>query len=373
MRPGARRAALSALAVVAVLLPVAPAPAATFFADEFDGTALDQSRWDTALATSGRRWCGATVANGSEGQWQDPSIAACHGQTQSAPFGSLAVGGGEVALSAGAGRASPYFYAGPPVRQAPIPSSGDFAIEARMRFDSLGRSGAGMYLLLWPDSRPEGSNGPSGPGTVRVFVVWPDPDANRAGAVLLDGEPNRASPNDWHTYRVEYSGDTYTLSIDGLVVDQRRSSVRPNSLWFGNPYFTFWSAEDWADPRVDYVRVTVPDPPPPPPPPVAERLPQAVVLTGRLSRRGLRVRRLRVRAPAGSRIEVSCAPRRCRRRVVRSTSGRSTILRRVARRTLRRGTRLRVKVTKPGFAGVLTVFRVVRGDVRKSERQLPPS
>ena len=98
-----------------------------------------------------------------------------------------------------------------------------------------------------------------------------------------------------------------------------------------------------------------------------------VRLLGDVSSAGTRVRRLTVRAPQGSRIEVHCRGRGCPvRRRTRSRSSRSSLARvrvraertvRLKRleRTFRAGTILTVRVTRAGAIGKYTRFRIRSG------------
>jgi uncharacterized membrane protein YgcG len=102
-----------------------------------------------------------------------------------------------------------------------------------------------------------------------------------------------------------------------------------------------------------------------------KRLDSTAIIRARpAGRRGLRVDSLKVTAPRGSRISVRCAPKRCRPITVRRTRRAQTLLRFRTRRALPVGTRILVRVTKPGTIGEETTFTVVRGDVSKRERAL---
>ena len=118
------------------------------------------------------------------------------------------------------------------------------------------------------------------------------------------------------------------------------------------------------------------EPPPPPPPPPLPQLESSVVLKARLLKRrprGIRVLGLSVKAPLGSRISVSCRPkRRCRNLVVGTTQNATTRLRGIRGRRLRRGTQVYVRVTKPGMIGELTLFTVGRRNVVSNEFPMPP-
>jgi PKD repeat protein len=98
-----------------------------------------------------------------------------------------------------------------------------------------------------------------------------------------------------------------------------------------------------------------------------------VRITGRVTRRGIRLRRMIVDAPGGSTVVVRCQGRHCpfHRQVRTAVSGRSARalarasrlirVRRLERRLLRAGIVLRVSVTKPGTIGKHTRFRIRKG------------
>ena len=118
--------------------------------------------------------------------------------------------------------------------------------------------------------------------------------------------------------------------------------------------------------------------PAPSPPPVFAKLDASVVLKARLikrGRRGVRLIGLTVRAPIGSRISVSCRPtkpRRCRNQVIGATTRTvSRPSRTIRGRRLPRGSRVYVRVTKPGMIGELTRFTVGRRSVARAEYAIP--
>ncbi len=94
--------------------------------------------------------------------------------------------------------------------------------------------------------------------------------------------------------------------------------------------------------------------------------------------RGVLVRYLRVTAPAGARISVSCTLARCRSfaRTVPSIAGvrrRTVTVTTLRNRALRTGTTVRIYVTRPGAIGTYLTYVIRRGGFRKSpERCLPP-
>jgi hypothetical protein len=90
-----------------------------------------------------------------------------------------------------------------------------------------------------------------------------------------------------------------------------------------------------------------------------------------LTARGARVTLLSVRAPRGSTVMVLCRGTDCpvRTFTARAPTGRL----RPFERALTAGTRIEVRVTKPGFTGKSTVFVIRRQAApKRADRCLPP-
>jgi PKD repeat protein len=92
-------------------------------------------------------------------------------------------------------------------------------------------------------------------------------------------------------------------------------------------------------------------------------------IIGTVTRRGVRLRRLLVDAPSGAKVSVRCRGRRCpfRKRTsmastpspwMGATAARIIRFRRLERRLLRVGVRIKVMVTKPDAIGKFTFFRI---------------
>ena len=107
-----------------------------------------------------------------------------------------------------------------------------------------------------------------------------------------------------------------------------------------------------------------------------------VRIAGRITRRGTRVRVLRVTTPRGTKISIRCSGRSCPfkkqvRSVPASASARTTVGVRVRRleRLLLPGVRVRLYVTKPGAVGKYTRlrFRAGKGPMRTDGCVMPGS
>jgi hypothetical protein len=96
-----------------------------------------------------------------------------------------------------------------------------------------------------------------------------------------------------------------------------------------------------------------------------------VRIKGLLTPTGARVTLLSVRAPSDARVDVDCAGRDCPARHYRTDGGDHRL--RKFERALRAGTRLQVRVTKPGYIGKFTEFVIRRhAEPKRSDRCLAP-
>jgi hypothetical protein len=125
---------------------------------------------------------------------------------------------------------------------------------------------------------------------------------------------------------------------------------------------------DWS-PLTGVIPQPASPPPPPPPPggggggtatPLLSPFP-IVTIAGRLTRRGARLTRLVIRGPSDSNVLARCRGRGCGARSARATIGpRGSVRIRRFQRSLRAGAVLEVLVTKPGFVGKYSRFRIRR-------------
>lgn len=231
---------------------------AFYFVDQFGGEALDSTLWNHLRTV---RWCADVPPPQplTPGQWQDVSVLPCHGLTQAPPYGSLSVAGGAAVLEAGHGRAFPYFWAGPLSRRSPFPRQGDFVLEFRMKYDALAPHGTVFYAVDWPSADPVGDNVPT--GRVPVLAVQADEGGGLNVYSIAGSGGVAGDPLGWHTYRLSYVAGQYQLFVDGVAQGAPvASSVRPNTIWIGNPVFAHWFEADWSDFRVDYVWVAASNP-----------------------------------------------------------------------------------------------------------------
>jgi MG2 domain len=229
-----------------------------FFQDSFSGSAIDSTKWNSSFATGGQRWCSSTVANHEDnpGVWLDPSSIPCQGITQNPPFASISVGGGSATFSSFYSRAAPYIWSGPPSKTSPFPSTGNFVLEVKMRYNQFNGFGDGMLVTSWSNTNPVGNNPPG--GQQRVLAIWGD---SRGLTVQLLGNESTTLADQFglHDYFLEYVNGKYSLFVDGIsVLVPITSSVRPNTIWIGNPVFTFWGVSNWSSFSLNLVRVSTP-------------------------------------------------------------------------------------------------------------------
>ena len=224
-----------------------------YFEDNFDGTVVDATKWNTDIATSGKRWCSSVASTAAPGHWQDVSVEPWYAVTQTPPYGAITVAGGLAKFSSGTSRAFPFIWSGPPSRPSPFPSAGDYILEFRMRFDSLETHGSGFVYRFSEDADPEGDASP----WTSNWGLWGD---SGGGGINAPHESIAVvAPFVFHDYRLEYIDGEYSLLIDGVLsIGPTASGTRLNSLWMGNPFFTHWQIADWTDFTLDFVRVTVP-------------------------------------------------------------------------------------------------------------------
>ncbi len=190
----------------------------TYFADNFNGTAINPVKWNTSLSTSGNRWCSSVINNFYDpGEWIDPATAVCQGVTQAAPDGAIAVGGGVATFSSSAPYTFPYIWRGAPTRPSPFPSTGDFTFTTRIRYTSLAGNGAGVNVLSWSNTSPTGDNPSS--GQMWILGIWGD--TGHGGPWLIWGGSAvtlNIAPNAYHQYQLKNTTGMYSLTVDGVSV-----------------------------------------------------------------------------------------------------------------------------------------------------------
>jgi hypothetical protein len=140
----------------------------------------------------------------------------------------------------------------------------DFAMEARFRhsdFTAYGTTIALNSASFNGDRVPAGVHLPPGIEDILNIhhVVDPTGGIYRFDISMLNGQVLwRGTPgdNNWHVVRVTLEqGEVYTLYVDGQLVGSVRSTVRPRSIYIGNPTIQpFYGA--WTQLYVDYIRIS---------------------------------------------------------------------------------------------------------------------
>jgi hypothetical protein len=230
----------------------------SFFQDNFNGSAIDSTKWNSTFGTSGLRWCSSTIANHEDnpGLWLDPSLAPCHGIIQNPPFATISVGGGSATFSSFSSMAAPYIWSGPPSKPSPFPSTGNFLLEVKMQYNQFNGSGDGFFVTSWNNANPAGDNPPG--GQQRVLLIWGD---NQGLTVQLLGNESTTLANQYgmHDYLLEYANGKYILYVDGFpILAPITSNARANTIWIGNPVFRFWGIDNWSSFSLSQVRVNIP-------------------------------------------------------------------------------------------------------------------
>ena len=224
--------------------PRATAQVSQFFRDDFNGAAIDSTKWNTAIATSGVRWNGHE--NEGPGNWALPSGA----------YGSINVSN-SMATFADAGATPcvfPYIFAGPPSRTSPFPANGDFILEVRMKYETSTLYGTGLIVRYWPASDPVDNNAPVELDST-VLNIWQDTSGLVVYLVGAGSKTVGFNNLDFHTYRLEFVDSTYSLFIDGsLVLGPSASSLRPNAVWLGNSVIAQHTG--WTKFTIDYINVS---------------------------------------------------------------------------------------------------------------------
>jgi hypothetical protein len=140
----------------------------------------------------------------------------------------------------------------------------DFAFEARFRYSDPTAYGTTIALNSAPF---DGNRVPAAellpPGIEDILnihhVVDPAGNVYRFDISLFKGRVIwRGTPGDtnWHEVRITLEqGNLYTLYVDGLLIGSARSSVRPTSVYIGNPTIQRWPGP-WTRLYVDYLRIS---------------------------------------------------------------------------------------------------------------------
>jgi hypothetical protein len=216
--------------------------AITVFNDNFDGTAINQTKWSSPDPYRFYQYSGPA---GSTGYWTIPS--------GNPPYGTVTVNNSWVSLWNGNSTVFPYLES----RYNPFPDTGNFVFELKMKYDANNPHGSGFNI----NRTSSGTLPASG-----VFSIWQDSSSTFYLTVNLLGQSWRGPMSDTtaHVYKIEYKDGSYSLWIDdSKKIGPIASSVRPNQIWFGNPVWAYWGYYNWTTLSIDYLTVQKDDPPAP--------------------------------------------------------------------------------------------------------------
>lgn len=181
--------------------------------------------------------------------------------------GSVAVANGEISLSS-RGSGFPCVYS----RANPFPLSGDFSAEFNFTYTKISDWGCGLWISNGnPLTVTEGDSANS--STEVLFQLWADNEDYETAqifAYLMGKQVFLLDVHGWgpsaptQNFKLNCSGQTYTLYIDGKQIATATSTVRPNSIGFGHPpcYYIPFSPEHvestvgrWGSFKIDFIKV----------------------------------------------------------------------------------------------------------------------
>lgn len=251
-----------AIAGLQLIAPTSGADPVVFFEENFAGPTLDSAVWRTEILTSGPRVCADTSAPWSPGHWVDEG-ADCHGVAAFSPYGSAVLGGGLLGMSSSNGRAFPVLLSRLPGSVQLFPTSGNFTLTVRMRYDRVTPWGDGVAVFQAQNTDPVGGTPAFGIPQNILLHLWADYpggiEVNTALGGSIQMVASAAPATELHEFALACVGSDFTISVDGQVVyGPVSSALRPTAVVLGNAALAFWYPTDWSSFSVDYIRVEVP-------------------------------------------------------------------------------------------------------------------
>ncbi len=243
------------------------ATADIFFEEQFNGTALDPSVWRTEILTGGARWCDSNPGQGEgPGTWVAEGEE-CYGVAAGSPYGNATLSDGLLHLSSTNGQAFPYLASRLPGPVEVFPSSGDWTLRVRMRFDHITLWGTGLVVLQTQSTESIGDDPPNDPYESILLSILSDHGSGFELYSALDGSyvPVAFIPSaaELHEFELECVGTSFTILVDGQAVyGPVTSALRPTAVLMGSPVLAYWYPTDWCWFSVDYFQVEVPGPVP---------------------------------------------------------------------------------------------------------------
>jgi hypothetical protein len=254
------RTPVAALALFGLLMIASTVMAdpIVFFEELFAGPTLDSAVWRTEILTSGPRFCPDSYPGGP-GHWVDEGVE-CHAVAAYSPYGNAPLSDGLIHVSSTNGRAFPFLVSRLPGPVPTFPTSGDFTLTVRMRFDRITPWGTFVDALDMESTEPIGTNNP-GPEQNVLHIAADGLYSFLSGS--MERIADVPSPTEFHDFGLECVGNLFTVTIDGQVVyGPVASDMRPTAICLGNPVLAYWYPTDWTSLSVDDIRVEEPGPVP---------------------------------------------------------------------------------------------------------------
>jgi hypothetical protein len=211
-----------------------------------------------------------------------------------------------------------------------------------------------MSLAGWPGSHPASPRaGPAAmynlKGAPRASFTW-SPEKPKVGQTALFASTSTATTSPIRSYAWDFSGNDSFGPFEPGGPTVRTSFSTPADHVVR---LRVTAADGQSDIAVETVHMS--------PPRRGVLTPFPVIrIVGTLVRRGVRIRLLTVRAPAGARITATCSSHRiCHVRTAKAVARRRRPVRfHTFERLIPAGARIQVRVTKPGSIGAYTSFLV---------------
>ena len=148
----------------------------------------------------------------------------------------------------------------------PFPESGDFAVEVDIKYTRVSGWGTGFWIsegFFEPTQSGRGAN---------IMQVWadfnspgPHVDAYLLGKLAFQTSVQKNAlqnyESDTFTFRLQCSGDVYTLLLNGKELLSAQSTLRADTIGFGHPpiHYVPWShSSQWSSFKIDYIRMLEP-------------------------------------------------------------------------------------------------------------------
>ncbi len=200
--------------------------------DDFDGSAIDTSKWMVQQNVNGGSGGAITVADS---------------------YISLTSNGTSFPLIC--------------TTTNPFPESGDFAVEFDIQYTRMTTLGNGFWVTKGPFNITEDRTS----AYANILQVWADIGAHDGVLAFLLGKQvyneafqnnlYRTEQNNTLTFRLQYSKDVYTLYLNGEIIAAEKSTLRADTIGFGHPpafYLPGTLSLQWTSFRINSIRMPQP-------------------------------------------------------------------------------------------------------------------